>query len=384
MTTAAATVHVTRATIIPGTIGETASVTPVVSPTGGKVAQVLVKDGQDVAGQQDLFILEDDGLAEQRAALADQLAATIIKDARITAELADESTVQLPDELTNRASEAAIVDALQLEQEQLTTDAESLDAATQALEAQQSSEETSLTSLKQEQATATQRATDPAFTGAPASAYAPQIAAANAQMTQISAQIDQTRSAAKANLLGLATENQTTMSNLRSQVELADKQLGDLYIKAPAPGTVSNSILTAPGQYLPPYEAAMNLVGDGDGDGDGDGLVITAQLPVSDAPFASDGDNVTIDLTTGDKLKTTSVTGTIENISASPSSKGKSAAAYAVRIIVSPEETGSVRSESALVNGMPAQVHVESGSQSILNYLVSPVVERMRFAFHER
>lgn len=378
MTTAAATVHVTRATIIPGTIGETASVTPVVSPTGGKVAQVLVKDGQDVVGQQDLFILEDDGLAKQRAALSDQLAAIIIKDARITAELADESTVQLPDELKNRASDAAVVDALQLEQEQLTTDAESLDAATQALEAQQSSQETSLTSLKQEQATATQRATDPAFTGAPASAYAPQIAAANAQMTQISAQIDQTRSAAKANLLGLVAENQTTMNNLRSQVELADKQLGDLHIKAPAPGTVSNSTLTAPGQYLPPYEAAMNLVGDGDG------LVVTAQLPVTDAPFASDGDDVTIDLTTGDKLKTTSVSGTIANISASPSSESKSAAAYSVRITVSPEETGSVQSASTLVNGMPAQVHLESGSQSILSYLVSPVVERMRFAFHER
>ena len=378
MTTAAATVHVTRATIIPGTIGETASVTPVVSPTGGKVAQVLFKDGQDVVGQQDLFILEDDGLAKQRAALSDQLAAIIIKDARITAELADESTVQLPDELKNRASDAAVVDALQLEQEQLTTDAESLDAATQALEAQQSSQETSLTSLKQEQATATQRATDPAFTGAPASAYAPQIAAANAQMTQISAQIDQTRSAAKANLLGLAAENQTTMNDVRSQVELADKQLGDLHIKAPAPGTVSNSTLTAPGQYLPPYEAAMNLVGDGDG------LVVTAQLPVTDAPFASDGDHVTIDLTTGDKLKTTSVSGTIANISASPSSESKSAAAYSVRITVSPEETGSVQSASALVNGMPAQVHLESGSQSILSYLVSPVVERMRFAFHER
>jgi multidrug efflux pump subunit AcrA (membrane-fusion protein) len=374
----ASMVHVASATIIQGSVGENASITPVASSTGGKVAEVLVHDGDLVRPSQDLFVLSDDGLVGQRVALNDQLAAYIIRNARITEELAGGTTVELPAELTSRGSESAVVSAMQLEQQQMSNDASSLAAAIQALQAQLTSQQRTLETLKQEQNTAKDSAADPSFTGTPASAYASQIDMAVSQTTQISAQMQQTRAAARTSLLGSATETQTALSDIRLKVAQVDTQLADLHVKAPGRGTVTESILAKPGQYLPPSATAMNIVG-----GVG-GLVVTARLPVADAPFASQGDRVSIDLTTGDKLRTTSVKGQIATISANPSSKGKSAATYAVRITVSTKETKSVRDTAALTNGMPVQVHIESGSQSILDYLIAPIAERMRFAFHER
>lgn len=378
MVTTAATVHVTSATILPGNIGESASITPVASQTGGKIARVLVKDGDVVEEKQDLFVLNDDGLSAQRDALGDQLAAFTIKDARISAELAESTSFALPGELVERATQPAVARALQLEQQQLANDASSLQATMQSLQSQIATQQTSLAALKQQQADATNAAADSAYTGTPPSAYTTQIDATNAQITQISAQMEQARASAKTNLLTLAAENRTSMNDTQAKIQQADAQLADLHVEAPGSGTVSESVLSEAGQYLPPSATAMNIVGAGAS------LVVTARLPVADAPFVTKGDRVLIDLTTGDKLKTTSIRGTVTTISANPSSRGKTAPAYTVRITVSPKTAASVHSASALTNGMPAQVHVESGSQSILHYLVAPVVERMRFAFHER
>lgn len=378
MVIAAANVHVTSATILPGSIGENASITPIASQTGGKLAQVLVKNGAVVKHDQDLFVLADDGLSAQRGALSDQLAAFTIRDARISAELADASSFALPGELVDRALEPAVARALQLEQQQLVNDASSLQATMQSLESQVATQRTSLAALKQQQADATKAASDPTFTGTRPLAYVAQIDAANAQITQISAQIEQAQANAKANLLTLASENRVSMTDAKARLQQADAQLADLHIKAPSSGTVSDSILSEAGQYLPPAAIAMNIVGAGGG------LVVTAKLPVSDAPFVTEGDRVLIDLTTGDKLRTTSIQGTVATISANVSSRGRATPAYSVRVTVSPKAAASVKNASALTNGMPVQVHVESGSQSILDYLVGPLLERMKFAFHER
>lgn len=378
MTATAATVHVSSATIISGQIGETASITPIASPTGGKVAKIRVKNGQEVKVDQELFVLADDGLKEQRAALAGQLHAMMVRDARITAELSGNATVEMPADLADLASTPAVSHALALEQQQLTTDVASVSATRRAYQAQLDTQQGSLATLKEQQANAALQADQPQFTGVPASAYESQIQATETQIIEITAQMDQAEATSRSNLLGLAVDNQTAMADAKIRLKQADAQLADLHVKSAAGGIVSDSILVAPGQYLPPTVTALNLVSNKNA------LVVTARLPVGDAPFVSQGDRVTVDLTTGDKLRTTSVKGDVATISANPASQGKAAATYSVGIVVSAKDAKSVRNKSALANGMPAQVHIESGSQSILHYLVAPIAERMRFAFHER
>jgi HlyD family secretion protein len=380
MVAVAATVRVSSATIIAGTIGESASVTPIVLPTGGRVAQILTKNGEVVEKNQDLFILADDGLVDQRGDLNDQLSVYLIKDARITAELAGASTFELPGELASRASESSITKASTLQQQQLDNDNANLEATEKALQTQLSSQDAILMTLQQQQASAVKNALDPAYSGSPASAYASQIEATQTQIAQITSQIAQARASVKANLLEVASDNQELIIEAKSKVGQLDTQLAALHIKAPSRGIVSQSILSESGQYLPPSTAAMKVVGDGGG------TVITAKLPVADAPFVVKGDSVLVDLTTGDKLRSTSVQGTIRTISANPSSPGKSksGATYDVEVVVSDKAAAGVSSATALANGMPVQVHVEGGSRSILTYLVSPIVERLRFAFHER
>jgi adhesin transport system membrane fusion protein len=149
-------------------------------------------------------------------------------------------------------------------------------------------------------------------------------------------------------------------------------------IKSPVNGIVQNMLYNTIGAVVKPGEVIMQIVPVGGG------LVIDAKLNPTDRGYVNEGMKALIKISTYNYSRYGGLNGRV-SIVAPDVSKNKKGNPY-FRMIVDVDKTyfGRKKGELPILPGMQATVNVHTGTKSVMEYLIQPVLKLKDQAFRGR
>ncbi len=161
------------------------------------------------------------------------------------------------------------------------------------------------------------------------------------------------------------------LRNLRDRVERRD-------MRAPVRGEVKQIRLKTVGGVLQPGQVLMEIVPTGDS------LMVEMPIPPDDIAFVAPGMQARIKVTAYDHTLHGWIGGQVELISADVIFNEKGDAFFQVRVRPERNFVGSVERPLPVLPGMVATVDVVTGSRSVMDYLLKPVLKARDRALTER
>lgn len=170
---------------------------------------------------------------------------------------------------------------------------------------------------------------------------------------------------------------QERIFDLRQRLDAVDDVLARQTIRAPRSGRVVNLAINTLGAVIEGGQPLMEIVPlDG-------GLVLETQIALSDIDEVKKGGEAVVRLTAYSFRSTPPVTGTVTHVAADATidpTNGRPF--YRVDISVPPEEIAALQNVEALP-GMPAQAMIETGEQTLMDYMLNPLLGSMATAMKE-
>jgi len=113
-------------------------------------------------------------------------------------------------------------------------------------------------------------------------------------------------------------------------------------------------------------------------------LVVESKIPTTDIGHVKVGDPVKVKIHTYEYTRYGVVTGTLTNISATTFMNEKNVPYYKGTVTLDRNYIGDDPNKNRLLPGMTAEVDINTGKQSILQYLFKPIQTALSSSFHER
>lgn len=373
---------------------------------GGLIREVLVREGDYVERGQVLVELADTVPAAQDQILLSQLVNAMALDQRLGAELREEDEITLSAELQRLVGEDEVFQELLAAQteafrsnnvmwagqasilqdriDELDDQYEAMEVRAQTLQSRLDLVQSELADLKglydkglisRARYTARQE-TEISLVG--------DLAATGSQMNGLSELIAGTRE----RLLQLRRDRASAISEQRQQIKerildirqrmVANRDVRDRsLIRAPASGQVMGLAYTAPGEVIQPAREIMKIVPDNVS------YIIQSQVRTEDVDQVAKGDIARVRLSAYNFRTTPPVEGEVIHVSAD---------SFVDQTTGRPYYRADVRiSEAALADlpeveiqpGMPAQVMIMTGEQTVADYILGPVLAGVYAAFRE-
>ncbi len=169
-------------------------------------------------------------------------------------------------------------------------------------------------------------------------------------------------------------EVETELSDLREQVAAARDVAARTRITAPVAGVVVGLQVFTPGGVIRPGEPLMEIVPAGDR------LIIEARVNPNDIDSVVVGLEAQVMLPAFSRLGAPRLAGEVIRVSADRFAN-EQMAWYEARIALDPEQAGLA--DLPLTPGMQADVLIVTGARTLLDYLLTPVVESLGRALRE-
>jgi HlyD family secretion protein len=372
---------------------------------GGIVSRFLVKEGQSVRAGQVLVELDTTQTEARDEAVRTSLYGLLAQDARLTAERKGQGTIRYPAELLGAAAEPEVksiiaasnalfsarrrglVDQTQVLSQRLgqsRAEIRSSDAQLASISDQQKlldDEEMGVSMLVDEGLERKSRLL----------ALQRQRAAAEGQQGQLTNNQDRIRKtidethAQMSFLRGqLATEAATQQRDIQMQIAEAREKLkisedirSRAQVVAPVTGKVANLRLITPGGVIGPGQPVLDIVPSNEK------IIVAARLKTEDIDVVSPGLKAEVRLTPYKARVLRSLSGVVREISPDATFDDNSKQLYyKVKVEIDPSELKAIP-DIALVSGMPAEVFIDLGSNSLVRYLFQPMIDSFNRAFRE-
>ena len=201
-----------------------------------------------------------------------------------------------------------------------------------------------------------------------------QIAQTRARITEAqeqAIQVGQSRRVAAGNELAAinATLNQ---QQIRSVTASDSRERSDL--RAQCDGTVDKLTVASAGEVIRPAEPVMDIVPDHDA------MVVEARISPADIDHVHPGDIARVRLSGLNRAATPELAGRVIYVAADRTDNVEHGQAwYQVQIALDRRPGGT----PDLKSGLPAEVHIASGSRSLLSYLIRPLRDQFARAFRD-
>ncbi len=398
---------ITSAVVAPAVVKVDLDVIPIQHAEGGSVAEVRVRDGQQVRRGDVLLVLGDVSVRAEARRL-DLLALTEqVAIARHSAEQTLASTLRYPDELLAAArTDRQLAELLARESALFRSRREALDAQLTLLDAQRGNLQSERAALRRQVDNATISLTRQQTDldnhrrlrkdGYVSDARVTQL---EATVADYAAQIDQDRAElarAEQRAVDVALRRQAVLDQQRQEagelhraasVRLADVEQQRLKsrdaadrqdIVAPVDGVVMNLRITTPGTMLMPRQPVADIVPSRKA------LVVDARIEAGDAARIEPDRPVRIRLPTTAAGTGTFVEGRVTYVAPDRTVDERSGRAfYSVLIEILPESLSGAQ-RSALRAGLPVEVYLPGERRSALEYLLEPITDVMRRGARER
>jgi HlyD family secretion protein len=399
-------VPLSAAVTIPGTLVVESSVKKIQYPAGGVIAEIRAHDGMRVNEGDLLMRLDETQLRANLQVIVDQLDETRVRIARLTAErdgldapkLSGESAAQAGGQDVTRllASETSLFRArlgtresqkqlLRSNVAQLEEEIDGIDAQIKSKSAQldlMSSELKGVQTLFDKQLVPLTRLT----------ALQRQAAQLDGERSQLRSAISETRSKIsqaelqivkidqdlRSDVMKDLRESQDKESELTQKIVAARDQLNRVEIRAPSAGVVHQLAVHTIGGVIGAGEVIMEIVPDSDD------LQIEAKLPPIDIDHVHVGQDVLVRFSAFNQRTTPQIHGGVSYVSAdlTEDPQNKTASYYTIRVNPTGDELRHL-GNLQLVSGMPAELFLQTGSRTMMSYLLKPITDQLKRTFSE-
>ncbi len=394
------------AVVVPGNLVVQSNVKTVQHPTGGVVAEIAVRNGMRVDVGDLLVRLDATQAQASLQVVSKQLDEVRARIARLVAERDGLAGLQVPAELAERSGEGVVktllaseeslfraranarrsqIDLLQSRVSQLGEEITGLDAqvasktrqlelitgelsGVQELYDKRLVPLTRLTSLQRESARIEGER------GQLMSAIAETKSKIGEAQLQI-VRIDQDFRTDVVKELG---ESQAKESELVERSVAARDLLDRIEIRSPASGVIHQLSAHTIGGVIRAGDAIMEVVPDTDD------LQIEARMQPSDIDQVHTGQTAFVRFSAFNQRVTPQLTGLVSYVSADTTRDQQTNAAYFTVRVMLPEDERRRLAGLQLVSGMPAEVFMQTGSRTMMSYLLKPIADQFQRAFVER
>ncbi|WGD50757.1 HlyD family type I secretion periplasmic adaptor subunit [Bradyrhizobium sp. CB1650] len=394
------------AVVVPGNLVVQSNVKSIQHPTGGVIAEIKVADGARVAAGDLLLRLDATQVQASLQIVSKQLDEVRARIARLSAERDGLAQVDFPAALTARAGEAGVRGLLNSEASLFKARAEGrasqkdllqskiaqLSQETSGLEAQVASKAKQLELIAGE-LTGVQDLYDKRLVPlARLTTLQRETARIEGERGQLISSIAETKAKVDENRLQIARldqdfrtdvvkelgENQGKEAELTQRAVSAQDQLDRIELRAPTSGTIHQLSVHTIGGVVRPGDVIMQLVPDADD------LLVEAKLQPHDIDQVRPGQQAFVRFSSFNQRTTPQLAGTVSLVSADISHDTQTNASfYSVRVVL-PDDERRRLGGLQLVPGMPAEVFMQTGSRTMMSYLLKPITEQFNRAFVER
>jgi HlyD family secretion protein len=375
-------------------------------PTGGVVAQLLVRDGDHVAANQVLARLDDTTAQVSLQILTRQLKEYLARRGRLLAERDRKNAITVAPELAAQTQDSDIADLIRSEQALFTARRAARDGQKAQLEQRVAQLHNEIDGLK---AQLTSRDEQIVLVGEELTAarelYAKnlvslarkialereavniagqrgQLIAALAQsegkIAEIRLQIIQIEDTFREDVMKELREVQGKIAELEERRIAAEDQLRRIDIRASISGVIHQLAIHTIGGVVNPAEPIMLIVPDNEP------LQIEARIGPEDIDQIHRGGSAHIKLHAFNRRNTPDLEGIVSFISADTSREQANApASYTIRVSVPAEQLDRLDGKR-ITPGMTADVFVVTESRTPLEFLMKPLMEQFSKTFRER
>jgi HlyD family secretion protein len=399
----AALAEFTGAVIAQGQLVVDTSSKKVQHPTGGVVAELLVRDGYPVKAGDVVLRLDDTQTRANLAIVSRGLDELIARRAREETELEGTDKVVFPRTLTSRPDDADVVRLMNGEQRlfetrrktreglkaQLTERISQSEDEIRGLLAQIDSKEKQVKLIKEELEGVRDLWSKKLIQFARVTALEREEARLEGERGQLiaaSAQAKAKISETRIQILQIDQEMRTEvgkdLADIRSKMaELferrvaAEDQLRRVELRAPQDGTVHQLDVHTVGGVVTPGQQIMLIVPAADR------LIVEAKVQPQDIDQLRQGQSAVLRFSNFNTRTTREVFGQVSLVSADVTTDQRSGSNYyTVRIWVPPEEFAKLE-QNKLIPGMPVDVFIQTTTRTVLSFFVRPFQDQIARAF---
>ncbi|MCG7647132.1 HlyD family type I secretion periplasmic adaptor subunit [Alteromonas sp. Cnat3-28] len=371
---------------------------------GGIVNQILVSDGQSVKKGDTLVILDPVQAKSSLGIVAGALFTAELKRSRLQAE---RDNTDQPDftRFLHREHEDknSLIDAQQSlfsirrsvqvsQQEILHQQIENLKSQISGFESQQASTQTqieiskdelvNLKNLKARGLVGNERLLELernlAQLEGRAGELVSSIASAKASIDEKRLELIRVKRSFHEQVLAELQDVESEIIDLQERANAATHHLQQMVVKAPVDGLIVGLNVHTEGGVVVPGQLLMEIVPDNDA------LIVEGQVLPTDVDDLLVGQSARVKLSGFQQRTTPELTGMLQYVSADSMLDERSGMTYfIIRVSIAAEELAKLPSEG-LIPGMPAEVFVQTGERTALEYLLQPLSDTIDRAWREK
>jgi HlyD family secretion protein len=399
-------VPLSGAVVVPGNLVVQSNVKTIQHPTGGVVAQIPVHNGMRVNAGDLLLRLDSTQAQASLQVVSKQLDEVRAKSARLAAERDGLPKPTIPPEMSSRlddnnvktvlASEASLfrarTTARESQKELLKSKVSQLGEEIVGLEAQVASKAKQLDLITGE-LTGVQELFDKRLVPiARLTALQREAARIEGERGQLISTIAETRTKvdeAKLQLVRLDQDVRTEVVKDLGEAQGKEAELSErsiaardvlerIEMRSPTSGVIHQLNAHTIGGVIRAGDAVMEVVPDSDD------LQIEAKLQPNDIDQVRKGQQAFVRFSAFNQRVTPQLIGQVSYVSPDTTKDQQSGTSYFTVRIMLPEEERRRLAGLQLSSGMPAEVFMQTGSRTMLSYLLKPILDQFQRAFVER
>jgi epimerase transport system membrane fusion protein len=173
------------------------------------------------------------------------------------------------------------------------------------------------------------------------------------------------------------TETDMSVNELQEKISVVKEKIARTKIIAPVAGNVLNMTLHTVGGVVSPGRSILDIVPHQDR------LIIEAQVALNDIDSVKLGSAVDVRFSVFNQVKTTVIEGRVEYISADTLVSESNGHPYYVAHIAVTTLGDAALQGYTLIPGMPADVLINTGTRTLLQYLLQPALDAYARSFIE-
>lgn len=394
------------AVVVPGNLVVQSNVKAIQHPTGGVVAEIPVHNGERVATGDLLLRLDATQAQASLQMVSKQLDEVRARMTRLVAERDGAAQLEVPPELAARSDDATVkallaseqslfkarsnarrsqTDLLQSRVAQLGEEIAGLNAQVDSKSKQLeliAGELTGVQDLYDKRLVPLTRLTTLQRESARIEGERGQLTSAIAEtkskIGEAQLQIVRLDQDFRTDVVKELGENQGKEAELVERGVAARDLLERIEIRAPTSGVIHQLSAHTIGGVIRAGDTIMELVPDLDD------LQIEARLQPNDIDQVRMGQKAFVRFSAFNQRVTPQLDGIVSYVSADTSRDQQSNAAYFTVRVTLPEEQRRRLDGKQLVSGMPAEVFMQTGSRTMMSYLLKPITDQLQRAFVER
>jgi len=374
-------------------------------PDGGVIEAVLVEDGERVEAGQPLLELDDTRAQASFKIRRRQLHGALARQARLRAERNGADEIDMPEALTT-SDDPETRQVMQGQRELFKARRESLESRTEVLRNQIEQQRERIEGLQAEERARVEQVEiiEDLLSGlrrlaeqgtvartevldkerqlatlkGESGSLRSQIAEARQSINELRLQIDQLQSDRQEEVAAQLEETNAQVADLRQRLVAARQTLRRTTIRAPVAGEVYGLRVHTIGGVVEAGAEILYIVPRDDE------LIITGRVSPRDIEAIERGLTTKVRFTGLNLRETPLVDGELIYISPdAQTAEGDGASYYEVRVRIHPDELDKL-GEVRLQPGMPASMMIQTGSRTMLGYMLEPIQALLERSFNEK